>query len=324
MDSERKTAAHLREHGTPTIGAVVSGETHEAGWYPDPWGTEGERYYDGVAWARSVRLAGGTDGPPEVMGMAADPVFPTSVAPPMADEASSAAVIGLPPGWFADPWRVAPLRFWDGDNWTGHVSKAIEVPSPELERDASRWARIAMLWAGPALAIYAVGNAFQAIWIADNWDAIVKADGRVPDGANELASTIGQLAFFAFIAAAVLFLMWFHRSAVFAAGAGLPARRRPRLVVGSFFIPVVNLWWPYQSACDLLPPGHPGRSAILRWWLLCIGSLVAGISIVASAFLGTVALAAATAIAAGLSVLAAFAARAIIDTVVTAHADLAG
>lgn len=24
----------------------------------------------------------------------------------------------IPPGWYPDPWRQAPLRFWDGFQWT--------------------------------------------------------------------------------------------------------------------------------------------------------------------------------------------------------------
>ncbi|MBO0870284.1 MAG: DUF2510 domain-containing protein, partial [Micromonosporaceae bacterium] len=29
-----------------------------------------------------------------------------------------------PPGWYADPWRQAALRFWDGGRWTGYVHQA--------------------------------------------------------------------------------------------------------------------------------------------------------------------------------------------------------
>jgi hypothetical protein len=31
-----------------------------------------------------------------------------------------------PPGWYADPWREAPVRYWDGSDWTHHVQ-----PRPE-------------------------------------------------------------------------------------------------------------------------------------------------------------------------------------------------
>src|SRR5579872_1495099 len=27
-----------------------------------------------------------------------------------------------PPGWYPDPWRVSPYRWWDGTSWTGNVS----------------------------------------------------------------------------------------------------------------------------------------------------------------------------------------------------------
>jgi hypothetical protein len=26
-----------------------------------------------------------------------------------------------PPGWYADPWRQAPTRWWNGVRWTGHL-----------------------------------------------------------------------------------------------------------------------------------------------------------------------------------------------------------
>ncbi len=36
-----------------------------------------------------------------------------------------------PPGWYADPWRVGPWRWWDGEAWTAHVGQAQEA-KPKL------------------------------------------------------------------------------------------------------------------------------------------------------------------------------------------------
>ncbi len=33
----------------------------------------------------------------------------------------------VPPGWYADPWREAALRWWDGTAWTGEVQHTSPV-----------------------------------------------------------------------------------------------------------------------------------------------------------------------------------------------------
>lgn len=37
------------------------------------------------------------------------------------------------PGWYADPWAEAPLRYWDGSEWTGHTH-AEATPAPTLDQ----------------------------------------------------------------------------------------------------------------------------------------------------------------------------------------------
>jgi hypothetical protein len=41
----------------------------------------------------------------------------------------------LPPaGWHPDPWGVAPLRYWDGGQWTGYVHTPVSAgPDPSLK-----------------------------------------------------------------------------------------------------------------------------------------------------------------------------------------------
>lgn len=35
-----------------------------------------------------------------------------------------------PPGWYADPWRAASYRWWDGHAWTAHVSAPSSYAAP--------------------------------------------------------------------------------------------------------------------------------------------------------------------------------------------------
>ncbi len=35
------------------------------------------------------------------------------------------------PGWHQDPWGMAPLRYWDGAQWTGHVHGTLAAPAPD-------------------------------------------------------------------------------------------------------------------------------------------------------------------------------------------------
>lgn len=47
------------------------------------------------------------------------PVAPPIAPPPI--------IVGPPAGWYPDPWRAAPTRWWDGGTWTAHVWYAVPV-----------------------------------------------------------------------------------------------------------------------------------------------------------------------------------------------------
>jgi hypothetical protein len=68
----------------------------------------------------------------------------------------------------------------------------------------------------------------------------------------------------------ILFVVWQYRAAVTAQRLRYPARRSPALGVGSYLIPVVQFWFPYQALRDCLPPGDPNRTMVLKTWLLLI------------------------------------------------------
>ncbi len=73
----------------------------------------------------------------------------------------------------------------------------------------------------------------------------------------------------------VLVLIWQYRAAKTARLLNLPAAHSPGLGVGSWFIPVVNFWFPYQALRDCLPVGHPDRRSVGRMWACFISVLIA-------------------------------------------------
>jgi len=49
-----------------------------------------------------------------------------------------------PPGWYEDPWRLAPDRWWDGQAWSWHVRAAPPAPPPTIPIEAGVWGLIAI------------------------------------------------------------------------------------------------------------------------------------------------------------------------------------
>ncbi|MFJ4045957.1 DUF4328 domain-containing protein [Microbacterium sp. NPDC089987] len=74
------------------------------------------------------------------------------------------------------------------------------------------------------------------------------------------------------IGAGVCWLIWQHRAASSVPPAAL--RRSPGWHVGSWFIPVVALWFPFQNVKDIVRGSQaPVSSGLLRgWWALWIAS----------------------------------------------------
>ena len=75
-----------------------------AGWYPDPAGSGGLRYFDGNSWTGYYHPGGGQ---------------PQSRPMP-------------PAGWYPDPAGSGGLRYFDGSNWTGYYHPGGQPQSPPV------------------------------------------------------------------------------------------------------------------------------------------------------------------------------------------------
>lgn len=234
----------------------------------------------------------------------------------------------VPAGWYPDPGNPSGLRWWDGTTWTAHASQptaAFTAVDIDEEARRARRARIALLAVVPAQ----VGTmVFVRMQFADFVEQIREFDataGEVqPDFTGSMWGVASQLSGAVGMVVAVLFLLWFARSAHNALALGLPARREPAAGVAGFLIPIINLWWPYQSTSDLLPPGDAHRPLVLRWFLLwVVGGLIGGIVTWVAVFVGGGLGWALLAVPAVLTTLAALAARHLIGEIVACHAELA-
>jgi hypothetical protein len=135
---------------------------------------------------------------------------------------------------------------------------------------------------------------------------------------------VSQLSGLVMLVVEVIFLVWFYNAAAVASRAGLPARRSPAWAVVGWLIPIVSFWFPYQSAVDFFPPGHPSRKMAGRWWALYLSMSLSLIVVLAASLAGTAVGEAVAVLAGALSLAAALAARALITEVGRVHAGLLG
>ncbi|MGD1012523.1 MAG: DUF2510 domain-containing protein [Acidimicrobiales bacterium] len=203
-------------------------------------------------------------------------------------------MVSTPPGWFPDPSGVASLRWWDGARWTGYVMAGPGTQAAfwagqaraagEAEERMVVWAvrvvRLGVLSMCVFAAAFLVGLRVFAGDLRSLGFGNFTSQGFVSFGTRLQVLSPGQLAvpptwtvilpFIADVLAIVvivLFLVWQHRAASTARCLGYPAALSPALGVGSWFIPIVNFWFPYQALRDMLPPGHVARPLVLRAWL---------------------------------------------------------
>lgn len=172
-----------------------------------------------------------------------------------------------------------------GPSLSGQVG--VTVAAQPEERALTPWAKAAVITytAGGAVSGF-VAWASAASWARYFHQVRVffHTVGVVPAGTHNVVAPQpppgGYLLSPLILAAEVLFLLWQYRAAKAARRLGYPARRSPGWGVGSYFVPVVDLWMPYQALRDCLPPGHGARPDVLRAWLLGVATALINASLI--------------------------------------------
>jgi len=185
-------------------------------------------------------------------------------------------------GWYADPSGEPMWRYWDGNEWTEHRAPASFEQSPAAAlAEEQRWARFAR-WAFvayvPLVAAMGVLGAlyFDQVYSGTLFDADPTASDA--DAFGAVAYILGYQAC-ALVAVGVLFVLafWCYKAAKTARAAGIPIRREPGMALASWFIPIVNLWWPPQTIRSFSPDPQQLR-VVVEWWVCWIVTNVALVS----------------------------------------------
>jgi Protein of unknown function (DUF2510) len=193
------------------------------------------------------------------------------------------------PGWYPDPWRIDGLRWWDGYQWTPYLSfPAPNFPSADLgpahstEERLWKWARLALCCFAALIAIEATafviaGDGFRQLLHQATVNSQDHLNTAPPISTFILvfgAFAVVWLLSILIIPSYIVLLIWQYNAAKVAKGIGYPGELSPGFGVACWFIPFINLWFPYLALRDCLPPGHPARPTVLRAWLTYLLTVV--------------------------------------------------
>ena len=223
------------------------------GWYDDPAGGPGQRWWDGYSWSEATVLP--QHPPPPPWTGAAAPQGPASRVAPW-------AVASERLNTFTTTQRV------DDERGMVPVARfAVAVPGVY-------YLVTLLLQRVNADQLRSAGHQFRIDWR----DA---QHGITPPQYHATSSSftpIGLVVGLVAVVAVVFACIWQHKAASAGRALGIPSGLSPAWGVGCWFVPVVNLWMPYLAVRDCLPPEHPHRPRVLHWWiaLLLAGFLSSG------------------------------------------------
>ncbi len=222
------------------------------GWYPDPAGGPGQRWWDGYAWTDSTVLP--QHPPPPPWAGASPPQGPASEVAPWAVATQRLSTYNA--GSVVD----AELRLRN----VGRVAVAVPAACNIVNL---------VIWRVNESRYLAYGDQLRLTW-DDAQRNITPPTYHGPS----LVTPAGLLVSLAYVVALIVALIWQHRAASAGRALGLPSGQSPAWGVGSWFVPIVNFWIPYHAVRDCLPPGDLHRRRVLQWWIAFLVTVGAGVA----------------------------------------------
>ncbi|MGI9825058.1 DUF4328 domain-containing protein [Agromyces sp. Marseille-Q5079] len=184
-----------------------------------------------------------------------------------------------PAGWYPAPDGSSATWWWDGARWTQPLD---QLSRPVVPTDGGTGAVSKLAMATQVLLIVCGVLSVATIGVETFGIGATTAflDGRdstvaMLDLYDQGAAVVSILSSLSLVATGVLWVIWQYRAAKQVAGR---TRRSAGWHAGSWFVPIVSLWFPYQNISDLWRAvGRTRPSWQLTWWLLyLVSNLVIG------------------------------------------------
>ncbi|MFF2275747.1 DUF4328 domain-containing protein [Agromyces sp. NPDC058126] len=176
------------------------------------------------------------------------------------------------PGWYPAPDGSSQTWWWDGAGWTQPPTQAQYQPEPSpaainaIAKLATATQVLILVWVVTSVATIGV-EIFGLTAVADYLSGIDTTVDRL-DLYDQGTAVVSILSSLAIIAAGVIWVIWQFRVAKQVTG---QTRRSPGWHAGSWFIPIVSFWFPYQNVSDLWRAlGRTRPSWLIVWWLLWV------------------------------------------------------
>jgi Domain of unknown function (DUF4328)/Protein of unknown function (DUF2510) len=252
------------------------------GWYADPAGGPGQRWWDGYAWTEATVAPEVPPPPPAAAPPPAAPFTPPTTPTP--HWASSHPGYGPPPGYGGPPAYASAAGYGGVAGPAATHLVARELSIFPVARIAVAIPALNYLAGLISLRIHRVqllqdGHQFRRMYEAAQQGRSAPAF-HGSSTLNPLTSLLSLLT----IVAVVFACIWQYRAASAARALGVPAKHSPGWGVGSWFVPVVNIWMPYQAIRDCLAPEDPNRPLVLRWWLIFTATWILNAAASAASF----------------------------------------
>ena len=187
-------------------------------------------------------------------------------------------------GWYPDPAGSGGQRWHDGQGWTGQVVQDSGAPPQSLDHrfaGLSDWlARLLLVNAG--LAVVYVVVEFWGVGTMTDFEADpANGDLGALQTYDDVTLVLSYLTIALLLFTGIVWMVWQRR---LARAAPAKLRNGPGMHVGSWFIPVANLWLPFQNMGDLWrayeprsPQSSPSPvSMLVPWWIFFLLSSLLG------------------------------------------------